>query len=307
MIEEENFLRGYEVSGIELNTRMYKITAVAAVLMIVPMLAISQTNMLAKSACESPFVNDVCEVLDTVYIGSKMLARSASGYEDRDFELAELADAKVIWTQFQENDEPPLEYPVGYFRIANPERYIVEEDGVDTSNAFNPPPPVTRVNPPVTRPKRVKPPARRSPNRSGRKPVYPSKNKNNPTVKEGGSLMERMAGIGNGDKDGDKDGDKTAANDPNNKPEKDPTPNPRTENKVEKESSKDSESEKPFNVRPAKVFGKKVKEQVDNKKISLEENFKVRLEGLITEKGKLADGAKSQTNFRKRSDDQTGV
>ena len=84
--------------------------------------------MLSKSACESAFVNDVCEVLDTVYIGSRMLAKSAGGYTDEDYQQPELADARVIWTEILENPEPPLEYPEGYFLIANPEDYIIEDD-----------------------------------------------------------------------------------------------------------------------------------------------------------------------------------
>ena len=287
MIEEQNFLKGYEISGLELNKRMYRIVAFAAVVFIVPMLALSQTNMLSKSACESAFVNDVCEVLDTVYIGSKMLAKN-TGYVNEEYEQAELAEAKVIWTEIMENPEPPLEYPEGYFLVANPEDYITEDDP-NLLNAFNSPPPVSRVTPPVNRPSRIRPPARRNNRSTTRKPKFPKPNKSRPKIDDDLNM----------DIFGEDDKNQVAKNNSDGtngkKPDTKVDPTPKKQNDVEKKSAITSEtlSDVKVNKQPLLDLADIVLEKSDTNQIDLKKNFQVKMVGYIDENGKLL-GEKSR-------------
>ncbi len=172
-MEEKDFLQGYEIRPWEFSPRIYKIIAAAAVFNILGLLVLAQTNMMSASACESPFVKNVCSVLDTVYVGSKLLSNDKD-YVVKDYNRTKIEDADVVWVDTTQV-EPQMTYPVGYFEIANKEelerqRQIeeLEANGFSTSppiNQNNPVPPVTKKTPPY---------------------IPPTINRSNPTRRGGG-------------------------------------------------------------------------------------------------------------------------
>lgn len=110
----------YEIRNWNFTPRLYKILAGSAILNILGLVIIGSSGMLTTRGCESPFVGRVCQVLDTVYVGS-VLFGTDSEYSDVDYAKTELENADVIWID-QTGVTPPLTYPAGYFQLANPEQ-----------------------------------------------------------------------------------------------------------------------------------------------------------------------------------------
>ncbi len=177
-MQEKDILQGYEVGRWEFNPRIYKIIAASTVLALLPLFVLSQTNLLSASACESPFVNRVCQVLDTVYVGAKILAKD-TGYVEKEYEDLQLKENnEVVWIN-ETNIEPKLEYPTGYFEIANRDELAALaalNSGDPTSTYLNSPsiiPPAN--NNPIAPPSpRINPPLARNRSRSN-DPVYPKR------------------------------------------------------------------------------------------------------------------------------------
>src|SRR5688572_27325348 len=60
----------YEIRNWNWTPRLYQILAVSAIVNILGLFTIAQTNLLTMRGCQSPFVGRVCDVLDTVYVGA---------------------------------------------------------------------------------------------------------------------------------------------------------------------------------------------------------------------------------------------
>ena len=144
-MHDKDFLQGYEIKSFEPTRRMLVIFAIAATLNFVAILVVGQTNMLARSACESPFVSRICTVLDTVYFSSKILTTDA-GYVVKEYEETKIRESDVVWVD-QTNVEPALQYPTGYFQIANK-----DELGIFSEDPFGgfPPTPIQPPPAPIT-------------------------------------------------------------------------------------------------------------------------------------------------------------
>ncbi|HQU83291.1 MAG TPA: hypothetical protein PKY59_09215 [Pyrinomonadaceae bacterium] len=127
---EPELFEFYEVKNWNFSPRLYKILAASAMLNIVGLLVFAQTNLLTRKGCESPLVNKVCDVIDTVYVGSVLLGKDKE-FVDKDYTPSELGDAEIIYVDVS-GQQPPLKYPDGYFALANPES--VMPDVIDTSN-----------------------------------------------------------------------------------------------------------------------------------------------------------------------------
>jgi len=110
----------YEIKNWNFTPRLYKILAGSAVFNILALFVIGTSGMLTTRGCESPFVGRVCQVLDTVYVGS-LLFGTESEYADADYTKTELEDADVTFVDVT-GVTPPLNYPTGYFQLANPEQ-----------------------------------------------------------------------------------------------------------------------------------------------------------------------------------------
>lgn len=151
-MQDKDFLQGYEVRNLYYSPRMYKIFAIAAIVNFIGLFVIGQTNMLARSACESPFVNRICTVLDTVYFSSKLLTTD-TGYVVEEYAESKIRESDVVWID-QTNVEPSLQYPTGYFQIANRDELAMLAQ--NPLEAF-PAEPITPIQPP---PPPILPPSR---------------------------------------------------------------------------------------------------------------------------------------------------
>ena len=122
---ETDLFRNYEIKNFELSPRIYKIFAASAIFNVMVLLVFTQSNLLTRKGCESPMVSKVCQVLDTVYVGSVLLGTDAE-FASKDYEKTELEDAEITYIDVS-GQTPPLNYPEGYFAIANPEEYAMRQ------------------------------------------------------------------------------------------------------------------------------------------------------------------------------------
>ena len=111
----------YEIRNWNFTPRLYKILAVSAVFNVLALLVIGTSGLLTARGCDSPFVGRVCQVLDTVYIGS-LIFGTESEYADVDYTKTELEPGDEVTFIDVSGLEPPLTYPEGYFQLANPDQ-----------------------------------------------------------------------------------------------------------------------------------------------------------------------------------------
>src|SRR5688572_541298 len=117
-----DLFHGYEIKNWNFSPRLYKILGVSAVLNILALVVIGSSGLLTARGCDSPFVGRVCQVLDTVYVGS-IIFGTEKEYADADYTPTELEDADVTFVDVT-GVTPPLTYPSGYFQLANPEQNV---------------------------------------------------------------------------------------------------------------------------------------------------------------------------------------
>ncbi|HUF03398.1 MAG TPA: hypothetical protein VMM38_04405 [Aridibacter sp.] len=263
-MQDKDFLQGYEIRNLYFSPRMYKIFAVAAIVNFIGLFVIGQTNMLSRSACESPFVNRICTVLDTVYFSSKLLTTDA-GYVVEEYAATKIKESDVVWID-QTNVEPSLRYPEGYFQIANRDELAMLEQ--DPLEAF-PFDPITPIQPP---PPPIIPPSR--PNLDD--PL--SRRQNLPSRK--GSLID---GDLPEDTDTTEDGktpdeDQVAEND---EPQEDPA------NDVTKVDPPGTAPAVEINKKPLFDFVDNVVAKVNSNRVDLKRQFKVVMNAYINEEGRL--------------------
>ena len=115
-----DLFHNYEIRNWNFSPRLYKILAGSAVFNVVALLVIGTSGVLTARGCDSPFVGRVCQVLDTVYVGS-IIFGTESEYADADYTKTELEDADITFVDVT-GVTPPLTYPEGYFQLANPEQ-----------------------------------------------------------------------------------------------------------------------------------------------------------------------------------------
>lgn len=269
-MQDKDFLKGYEIRTLEFSPRMYKIFALAAIINLVGLFAIGQTNMLGRSACESPFVNRICTVLDTVYFSSKLMTTD-TGYVVKEYEETKIKESDVVWID-QTNVEPALQYPAGYFQIANrDELAMLSQDPLEAfpSDQFNP------IEPP---PPPIIPPSR--PNLND--PL--SRRQNLPKSKGNlidGDLPEDTATTK--DDEQKPNGDEVADNDKpeNNKPEKVPAED------LTKVNPPGTAPAIEINKKPLFDFVDNTLAKVTSNRVDLRSQFKVVMNAYINEEGRL--------------------
>lgn len=132
--QEKEFLAGYEMKPWNFSPRIYKIIAVSAMFNVFSILVLSQTNLLTVKGCESPFVGSVCQVLDAVYAGSTLLGTD-SEFVSKEYQKTELEDADITYIDVS-RDTPPLNYPEGYFALANPEQFAAASEATAIPGGF---------------------------------------------------------------------------------------------------------------------------------------------------------------------------
>lgn len=131
---EGDLFSNYEIRNWDLGPRVYKILGISAIANIFALLIFAQTSILTMKGCDSPLVGNVCQVLDTVYVGS-MLFGTDREYVDAVYERTELGDADVTFVDVT-GVTPPIAYPPGYFQIANPMQYQAMLDAQNNPSAM---------------------------------------------------------------------------------------------------------------------------------------------------------------------------
>ncbi|MGI8786298.1 MAG: hypothetical protein ACR2HG_00870 [Pyrinomonadaceae bacterium] len=145
--QEKEIFQHYEIKNWNYSPRLYKIFGAAAAFNLLAILIIGQTNLLTRKGCDSPFVNRVCQVLDAVYVGSKLLD-SNSEIGSGDYQKTELADADITYIDVT-GEDPPLKYPEGYFALANPNDFMAMQNPISDFSTMNPIPGIP-TNPTIT-------------------------------------------------------------------------------------------------------------------------------------------------------------
>jgi hypothetical protein len=260
-MQDKDFLQGYEIRNLDLSPRMYKFFAVAAAINLIIIFVVGQTNMLARSACDSPFVNRICSVLDTVYFSSKILSTDA-GYVVKEYEQTKIQDSDVVWVD-QTNVEPGMTYPAGYFQIANRDELAMLQ-----ANPIEALPTPAPLLPPM-----LPPIARSNDDLLNRGPILP---KRKDSVVEGELPDDPLADL---DADKKPDNDQVADNsNTNTNPKPSPKTNPNDLSALPKIE---------INKQPLYDFVDGVVEKVNARKVDLRGQFRVVMNAYINDEGRL--------------------
>ena len=123
-MQEQELFQRYEIKNWDFSPRIYKILAASAIFNILALLVVAQTNLLTTKGCDSPLVGGVCQVLDTLVVGGKVLTTDTA-MVDKDYEKTELENAEIIW--IDQTGTEDFKYPAGYFSLSNPELMTPQE------------------------------------------------------------------------------------------------------------------------------------------------------------------------------------
>lgn len=135
--EERELFEDYEVKSWEYSPRIFKIFGAATLSAFLVVFTFGQFNLMQTRACDNGIVGQVCQVMDAVYIAT-VLGGKDKEWKVEDYEDSKIEDADITYIDVS-NREPKLEYPEGYFALANPEKYSQIPNG-DNSTAIIPNP-----------------------------------------------------------------------------------------------------------------------------------------------------------------------
>src|SRR6478672_1728591 len=161
-LHEGDFLYHYELPSWQLGPRLYQILGASIAVNLVLLSIFGQASFLTAKGCDGPLVGKVCQVLDTVYIGT-MLFGTDREYADVEYDPTRLSKDDDVTFVDVSNLEAPLEYPEGYFQIANPDQQVASVDSTAMNNGFIAPGipsnPTITTTPDLTNTPQVLPPA----------------------------------------------------------------------------------------------------------------------------------------------------
>ncbi|MDI1242425.1 MAG: hypothetical protein PSX80_10935 [bacterium] len=268
-LREGDLFYRYEIGRWKFNNRIYGIFAGAAVFIFAFFGVLAQTQILTTRGCESPFVGRVCQVLDMAYVGAVLFGTERE-MADAEYERTELEAADVVWID-QTGVPAQMEYPEGYFQVANPEQFAQQQAMLNGSSApydFN-----TSGFPPIS------PPVESGSSLIDTPPIAP---KSNPKARPS-KLPDSPFDLSdvNGEEDS---GDKTATAANTNANTADPkvaqnkpSPGP---GEIEDEASSDKNGVY-LNKRPLRVKAEETLADVSANKVKLDGNFKVTVAGTL--------------------------
>ena len=285
---EEELFNHYEIKNWEFSPRLYKIIAASAIFNVLAVVVFAQTNLLQAKACDSPLVSGVCQVLDTIYLGSSVLGTD-SEFVSQPYDKTELEDAEITYIDVS-SDTPPLTYPEGYFALANPESQQPMFEQVPGNSGFENAVPPFSSSPGSTS---MIPPMTSTPGNSGllgTTPNLPPVNKNPisgdlPDSPFGNSSTVNTPPSKRGNNKAVKPKDKS----PNELPKVDG--DEKAENKDKKDESKqpdiksESVAEVVINKKPFEELGDNINTQLAKNEIDLNAHFDVLMEGIIKPDG----------------------
>ena len=293
-MQEQNkqIFEGYEIKNWNFSPRIYKILAASAIFNLLAIVVFAQTNLLTRKGCDSPLVNRFCQVLDTLYVGSTLLGANGE-FVSRDYQKTELEDADITYIDVS-GQEPPLQYPEGYFALANPEQQF--EAMQNTNGDFSTAPLDMNgfpTNPTITNPTDLMgiPQVTPTPNNNAVTGVIPDKPFDfgtNPTLTRRGKSPRiykpkfPKAADASPNKLPDLEGE-TAENKDKGKKEDNKKQPDKNQNAV----SSDPVSEIEINKKPFEDLGDSLIAKLEKKEVDLNKNFTVVLDGMIAKDGKL--------------------
>lgn len=297
-MEDQELFKGYELKNWEFSPRIYKVLALSAIFNILALFVVAQGNLLTKKGCDSPLVGKVCQVIDTVVVGTNILTTNSDMVE-KDYEKTELENSDIVWVDVTGLDK--FNYPEGYFALSNPESLVPQEIPTDPSAGFPDIPGMPGVN--SKTPSGFTPGFPSSSSSSNdllsKKPKLPKPNKNAVVGSNDGSLFTF--------------GDETAANtNPTNPNGTTPTSTPKGplngSNKPKEKVPPGTATVKPtpnpsatpeINKKPLKDFAAALSGQFKKQEVDLAQNFKVVANGVLTKDGKLDVSVDAKTNAPK--------
>ncbi len=275
-MQEKDIFKHYELKTWEFSPRLYKILAASAVVNIFLFFGMAQANFLTAKSCDTMIMSGVCSVFDAIYVGSSIMDTD-TGYVNEDYVKTELEDADITFIDLS-GVTPPLEYPSGYFAVANPDS-LTDPSLVSTADLTQPNPTLggyipgitgNTTNPTITKTPKIK---NNSTNYDlvNTKPVLPKKPKN--TVNEKDLPTSVL-------------GDNSTVSE--NQTTKNPTTDKQT-NKDETTSQKieSSSVQEKINRKPLEDFGDELNAKIEKKEVDLNQNFKVIMNGTLTKEGRL--------------------
>jgi len=109
---EGDLFYNYEIKPWTITPKVYKILGLSAVINILALFIVAQTSLLTMKGCDSPLVNRVCQVMDTVYISS-LLFGTEREYVDAAYDKTDLSNADITFVDVS-NETGPLEYPTSF-------------------------------------------------------------------------------------------------------------------------------------------------------------------------------------------------
>lgn len=291
---EPELFEQYEIKNWSFSPRLYKILAASTILNLFALVVFAQTNLLTRKGCESPLVGRVCDVIDAVYVG-KVLLGTDTEYVSKAYEKTELEDVDITYVDVS-GQAPPLNYPAGYFALANPESVMPDVIDTTTPDGWQMPPagamsiPGIPNNNPIANgtdlskiPQTLPPPIK-NPISGGKLPTSPLGNGNNPigpnvkirTPKNRfpkipqGSPNE-LPNLGEtADKDGKKPDDKQNPGQKDIKSEK-------------------VENDGKFNKQPLEDFGKNYGKKILDKEVDVNAPFTIEVTAKLDDKGKFVN------------------
>jgi hypothetical protein len=272
-VREGDFLFNYEIRSWELSPRVYKILGASLLLNLVAIAIFGQASFLTAKGCDSPLVGRVCQVLDTVYLGTVLFGTERQ-YADLAYERTQLDDMDVTFVDVS-GMPPPLEYPEGYFQIANPEQAFSPDAQFQLAPGFIAPGipanPVPSTGSLIDTPQVL--PKANDNAVVGDLPTFGDSPSTNPTRKGRGRIRNRPADGNVAVADANANANTTA----------NPTvdPNAQNANAAPVDEATQDQYGVFINKRPLKDRAKDTIELVDDKKVKLDSIFKVIITGTL--------------------------
>lgn len=120
-MEEKELFEDYEIKNWEFTPRLFKVFGAGTLVAFLTVVAFGQFNLMQSKACDNAIVGTFCQVLDAAYVATTF-AQEDGEWASRDYNNQKIEDADVTFVDVSAV-EPPLQYPEGYFALANPEQY----------------------------------------------------------------------------------------------------------------------------------------------------------------------------------------
>lgn len=273
--QEGDLFHNYEIRNWDIGPRIYKILAFSAVFNIAALAFVAQSDLLTRKGCDSPWAGRVCQVLDMAYVGT-MLFGTEREFVDKEYEKIDLGDAEITYIDAN-LVTPPMDYPEGYFQIANPLQFEMlkqqQADGGFTSGFSALPPPVSSGSDLL-----AKAPELPKPNKESVVGPLPD----SPFSVSGDSGTEPKQRFGTG-----RNKKKPAANANANPDETVAQNNSNTNANTEPPISSDPVGDPDINKRPIVDLGNYINDLKSKNQIDLKSEFVISAKGRLNKDGKL--------------------